>query len=97
MSIRLGALRRGERAVLTRVDSCGGGQCSALQERMAAMGFVPGTELEVEANYGRGPVIVRIRGACVALGRGQANKLMVRPVIAEAAANSAAGGGAVGR
>lgn len=48
------------------------------------MGFVPGAELLVEVNHGRGPVIVRIRGARVALGRGQAQQILVEPLSAAA-------------
>lgn len=84
MSISLAAMRRGERGVLTSVESGGGNRCSAMEERMAAMGFIPGVEVEVEANYGRGPVIVCVRGARVALGRGQARRLTVRPVVPDA-------------
>lgn len=47
-------------------------------QRLAALGFVPGTRLTVETNYGYGPVIVRIRGARVAVGRGQATRVRVR-------------------
>jgi hypothetical protein len=35
----------------------------------------------VQANFGRGPVIVSIRGARVAVGRGQAHKILVRPAL----------------
>lgn len=52
---------------------------SAVEERLAALGFVPGALLAVQSNYGRGPVIVNIRGARVAVGRGQAHKILVRP------------------
>jgi|GEM_PF-2766188 len=87
MAINLASLPRGARAVLTKIGGRGGDiGPAALAERMAAMGFVPGTELAVEANYGRGPIIVCIRGARVAIGRGQAAKLMVRPLLPEAVA-----------
>ena len=59
---------------------------STLGERLSAMGFIPGGELAVEFNHGVGPVIVRIRGARVAIGRGQAARMMVRPVLVEGAA-----------
>lgn len=42
------------------------------------MGFAPGSEVEVIANK-RGPVVVRVRGVTVALGRGVAAKILVRP------------------
>lgn len=49
-----------------------------LAERLAALGFVPGAKISVESNTGRGPLIVNIRGARVAIGRGQAGKMLVR-------------------
>jgi len=58
----------------------GRGRFASGGDRLAALGFVPGSRLLVETNYGYGPVIVRIRGARVAIGRGQAQRLLVRPV-----------------
>jgi Fe2+ transport system protein FeoA len=46
--------------------------------RLAAMGMVPGTELQVIANGHPGPFIVRLRGTRLALGRGIAHKILVR-------------------
>jgi Fe2+ transport system protein FeoA len=51
---------------------------TAIAERLAALGFVPGAQLAVQSNYGSGPIIVSIRGARVAVGRGQAHKILVR-------------------
>lgn len=45
--------------------------------RLAALGFTPGTKIDMTQNYGRGPVIVTVRGTRVALGRGEASKIMV--------------------
>jgi Fe2+ transport system protein FeoA len=58
----------------------GGGRAGTGGERLAALGFIAGTRLQVETNYGYGPVIVRIRGARVAVGRGQAARVLVRPM-----------------
>lgn len=60
-----------------------------VRARMAALGFVPGVSLTVEANYGSGPVIVNIKGARVAVGRGQASCLLVRPVASAPIAGAA--------
>ncbi len=46
--------------------------------RLAAMGILPHAELEVVRNDHPGPFIVRVRGTRVALGRGVAQKIMVR-------------------
>lgn len=45
--------------------------------RMAAFGFTTGTEVAVGQNYGHGPLIVSVRDTRVALGRGEAHKVMV--------------------
>ncbi len=53
----------------------GGGKW--LSARAAALGFTPGAEVTVLQNYGHGPVIVMVRGARIALGRGEARKIQV--------------------
>lgn len=45
--------------------------------RLAALGFMPGTEVMVVQNYGCGPMIVAVRGARLALGRGEAGKIHI--------------------
>ena len=45
--------------------------------RMAALGFTIGAEVRVVQNHGRGPVIVSVRHVRVALGRGEAHKVLV--------------------
>ncbi|MBC7314977.1 MAG: ferrous iron transport protein A [Chloroflexi bacterium] len=47
--------------------------------RMAALGFTPGAEVTMVRNPGRGPVIVSVLDTSVALGRGQASRVRVRP------------------
>ncbi|MDP2871483.1 MAG: FeoA family protein [Bacillota bacterium] len=71
--------RRGHRGGWRHGGSGGQEFASAVEERLAALGFVPGARLAVQSNYGRGPVIVTIRGAHVAVGRGQAHRILVRP------------------
>jgi len=46
--------------------------------RLAALGFTPGAEVTMIQNYGHGPVIVSIRGTYIALGRGEAAKVLVK-------------------
>nr|WP_052833950.1 FeoA family protein [Staphylothermus marinus] len=48
--------------------------------RLYQMGFTPGAIIEVVANYGKGPLIVRIMGAEVAVGRGIARRILVQPL-----------------
>jgi len=47
--------------------------------RLATLGFTPGAPLKMVQNYGNGPLIVRVRDTRIALGRGEANKVFVRP------------------
>ena len=46
--------------------------------RLATLGFTPGAELVVVQNFGRGPLIVRVRDTRIALGRGEAERIYVR-------------------
>ncbi len=49
-----------------------------LTPRLAALGFTPGAEVDMDQNYGHGPLIVTVRGAQVALGREEAAGISVR-------------------
>jgi Fe2+ transport system protein FeoA len=48
-----------------------------LQGRLAAMGLVPGVQVEVIMNSPRGPFIVSVKGSRIVLGHGMAQKIMV--------------------
>jgi ferrous iron transport protein A len=52
----------------------GGHHCLS---RLASLGFTPGAQLKVIQNYGHGPIIVTLRDTRVALGRGEASKILV--------------------
>lgn len=71
--VSLTALRTSERG---EVVSLTGGR--GLLSRMTALGFTPGADVEVIQNYGRGPIIARVRDARIALGRGEARRVHVR-------------------
>ena len=45
--------------------------------RMVALGFTLGVEVSVMQNYGRGPILVTVRDTHIALGRGEALKVLV--------------------
>ena len=47
--------------------------------RLYQMGLTPGIIVEVVANYGRGPIIIRVRGIEIAIGRGVARRILVAP------------------
>jgi ferrous iron transport protein A len=71
--VPLTALRPGEQGIV--VELAGG---RGLLGRMACLGFTPGAEVTVMQNFGRGPLIARVRDARIALGRGEAGRLLVR-------------------
>jgi len=48
-----------------------------VNNRLTSLGFTPGVRVNMLQNYGRGPLIVKVRGTRVALGRGEAAKLIV--------------------
>jgi Fe2+ transport system protein FeoA len=65
-------VHEGGRAILR---SIGGGR--QMRGRLAAMGLLPGTELEVIQNSGKGPFIVAVRGSRIVIGRGMAARMEV--------------------
>ncbi len=74
--VPLSAVPAGTTVRLTRVDSC-----RQLAARLAAMGIVSGIEMTVLQNSFAGPVIIAVQGSRWMLGRGEANKLLVRPAL----------------
>jgi ferrous iron transport protein A len=52
--------------------------------RLATLGFTPGVPVLMVQNYGRGPLIVRVRDTRIALGRGEAARVLVRGSAADA-------------
>jgi len=47
------------------------------RSRLAALGFTPGTKITMLQNLGRGPIIVALRDTRIALGRGEAKKVLI--------------------
>jgi len=70
--VPLSDLHTGEQGVVATMAGGKGLLC-----RMTSLGFTPGTEVTVVQNYGRGPLIARVRDARIALGRGEAGKIYV--------------------
>jgi Fe2+ transport system protein FeoA len=68
----LSALRSGGRGV---VRTLRGGRtfCS----RAANLGFTEGARVDVIQNFGHGPMIVAVRGTRVALGRAEAENVLI--------------------
>jgi ferrous iron transport protein A len=54
-----------------------------LISRLAALGFTPGAPVTMMRNHGSGPLIVSVRGAQIALGRGEAGRIRVHRVEGE--------------
>ena len=71
----LAQLPTGAHAVVQRL--CGG---RGLAGRLASMGLTVGCRLEVLQHRRRGPVLVRVRETRIALGHGEAAKILVEEV-----------------
>ena len=65
-------IKEGFKAKLQSID--GGRQ---LRTRLAALGLLPGTEIEVIQNSGKGPFVVSVRGSRIVIGRGMASNVHV--------------------
>ncbi len=50
---------------------------AGFRSRLAALGFTPGIAVTMLQNRGHGPVIVNVRDTKIALGRGEATKILV--------------------
>ena len=72
LPIPLAGLLSGERAVLFQLN-----MPKSTINRLLSLGFTPGVEIFIMQNYGRGPLVVNVRGARVALGRGEASGILV--------------------
>jgi ferrous iron transport protein A len=70
--VSLGAVRNGETVHIHRLE---GGH--HFMSRLASLGFTPGVRLQMVQNRRRGPIIVSVRDTRVALGRGEAGKIVV--------------------
>ncbi len=57
---------------------------SDFSSRLAGMGLAKGAHIEILQNAGRGPVLVRTHETRIALGRGEALKILVEKMSDEA-------------
>jgi len=71
-TVPLSMLKPGEQGVVSKI-LCG----RNLLCRMTSLGFTPGAQVTMIQNYGHGPLIAQVRGARVALGRGEASRVQV--------------------
>jgi ferrous iron transport protein A len=72
-TVSVGSMEKGDCVNVLRI--AGGREMKA---RLYSMGIMPGNTVEVLSNCGRGPIIVKIMGSQVALGRGMAGRVWVR-------------------
>lgn len=70
----LSRLPAGRRGVVARLL---GGR--GLESRLAALGLTVGAEVTLLQNYGHGPLLITVRDTRLALGRGEASHILVRP------------------
>jgi ferrous iron transport protein A len=62
-----------------------------LAKRLIALGLTPGAEVRVLQNWGHCPLIIEAHGARLALGRGQAARVIVEPLTSVSEDKSCAG------
>jgi ferrous iron transport protein A len=74
-SIALSGAAEGQCVRLASLNAGGG-----MAARLSAMGLVPGVEVRVVRNKGRGPALVEVKGTRLALGRGMAAHILVKPI-----------------
>lgn len=72
----LGEMGAGEVGVIEEVR---GGR--GFVSRLSSLGFTPGARVTMVQNFGRGPIIVMLRGTRIALGRGEAQKIIVTLIV----------------
>lgn len=69
----LAEIKKGEHAFFQSICAEKG-----VASRLTSLGFTPGVDIEMTQNYGRGPLVVTIRGTRVALGRHEAQNIFVQ-------------------
>jgi ferrous iron transport protein A len=65
-------LSKGERAIISQFE-----MSIATVNRLLSLGFTPGVEISMIQNFGRGPLVVNVRGTRVALGRSEASGILI--------------------
>lgn len=69
----LSELKTGETAFIQELRGGYG-----FRSRLAVLGFTPGAEIKMLQNLGHGPLIVSLRDTRIALGRREAQKILIR-------------------
>lgn len=68
----LASINRGSHASVRLIE---GGR--GIKARLCSMGIIPGVIVEILENTGQGPIIVKVMGTQLALGRSMASKICV--------------------
>ena len=76
MNLRVPLAFLSENEQATVVEVVGG---RGLVRRLYELGFTPGTKVRVISSSSPGPVLVDVKGARIALGRGVTMKIIVNP------------------
>ena len=76
MNLRVPLAFLSENKQATVVEVIGG---RGLVRRLYELGFTPGTKVRVISSSSPGPVLVDVKGARIALGRGITMKIIVNP------------------
>ncbi len=76
MNLRVPLAFLSENKQATVVEVVGG---RGLVRRLYELGFTPGTKVRVISSSSPGPVLVDVKGARIALGRGITMKIIVNP------------------
>lgn len=70
--ISLDKAREGSVVVVVNIGECGWAR------RLYYLGVLPGSKLEIVVNKGRGPIVVRLSGTEISIGRGIAKRILVK-------------------
>lgn len=70
--VSLDLVKGGSRAIIKEIYRHGG-----IVGRLYHIGILPGREVEVLINNGRGPIVIKVGGSEIVLGRGLAKKILV--------------------
>ncbi|NJE06051.1 ferrous iron transport protein A [Thermococcus sp. M36] len=73
MTVPLSSLRPGDRGVV--VNILGGPRA---RQRLVGMGLTPGVIIQILEAHSHGPIIISAGGVKFAIGRGMADKVIVR-------------------
>jgi Fe2+ transport system protein FeoA len=72
MAVPLSSIMPGNRVRMLKINAG-----KNLKGRFLAMGLIPGTEIRVISNAGKGPLLIAVRESRMTLGCGMAEKILV--------------------